>query len=121
MINIFDASIFMPRYMCINKDINLALIYAIPNLGIWLVYMFGFSYIWNLLRHKAAILKLNFLPTLLILMAVFFFFCGGTHFNDAIALIWPGYWFFAIWEWIQFAVAFYAFIFAVQIIKKYVP
>ena len=121
MLNIFDASNFMPRYMCINRDSLLAFLYVLPNLGIFLTYSIGFAYIWNVLRHKASFRKITFLPTLLGLMVVFFVFCGGTHFNDAIAMVWPAYWFFAIWEWIQFVVAFYAFIYAINIIKKFVP
>ena len=120
MINIFDSSLFMPRFMCINKDSNLAVLYSLPNIGTWLVYSFGFTYVWFLLNTKVAFKKVNFLPTLLTLMAIFFFFCGGTHLNDVLAMTWPAYWFFTIWEWIQFGVALYTLIYIVQIIKKYV-
>lgn len=118
--NIFDASSFMPRFMCIHRDWNLAILYAIPNIGIWLGYSIGFTYVWILLSKKTAYKNLNFLPTLFLLMAGFFFFCGGTHFNDVIAMIWPAYWFFVIWEWIQFIIVLFTLTYIIQIIKKYV-
>ena len=118
--NIFDASHFMPRFMCINKDTSLMLLYVLPNIGIWLVYSFGFAWLWMTLMKKSVWAKLPFLPLLLTLMAMFFFFCGGTHFNDAIAMVWPAYWFFMIWEWIQFFIALVALVYAVNLIKKYV-
>ena len=119
--NIFDASPFMPRFMCVHRDLWLAWLYVLPNIGIWLTYSFGFVTIYRHLSKKVSKARVPFLSTILSLYAVFFFFCGGTHFNDAIAMVWPAYWFFTIWEWIQFVVALFAFIYAIQIMKRYVP
>ena len=117
--NIFDVSIFMPRFMCINHDKVLAWLYVVPNLHTFLTYSFGFTLIYQLLKRKAEIAKLPFFPTLMWLYTIFFFFCGGTHFFDAIALWWPAYRFFILWEWLQSISAFFAFIYTIQLIKTY--
>ena len=105
--------------MCIDKDTSLALLYSLPNIGTWLVYSFGFATVWMILRKKAIYNKVSFLPFLLTLLAIFFFFCSGTHFNDVIAMWWPAYWFFTCWEWIQFVVALYALVYIIQLIRQY--
>ena len=121
MINIFDSSEFMPRFLCLRQNFDLSLLYSIPNIGTWIIYSFGFSIIWYIMRKKSAYNKLNYLPTLFLLMSIFFFFCGGSHLWNAVAFIWPGYYFFAVWEWCQFFVALFAFVYITMIIKKYVP
>ena len=120
MLNLFESQCFMQRIHCVGNDWTLATLYMIPNIGTFLVYSIGFSTLWSILRKKAAYAKLAFLPFMLTLMSVFFFFCGGTHLLDALAMWWPAYRFFALWEWIQFAVALMAFIYAAKIIRLYV-
>ena len=117
--NIFDSSGYMPRFSCIHGDKVLAWLYAVPNIYTFLTYSIGFVLIYQMLRRKAEIARLPFFSTLMWLYSGFFFFCGGTHFWDAVALWYPAYKLFVVWEWIQSIIAFFAFVYAVQVIKKY--
>ena len=117
--NIFDSASYMPRFHCINRNVGLAWLYAVPNFHTAITYSIGFVIIYQLLRRAAVIANLPFFPTLMWLYSGFFFFCGGTHFWDAVALWYPAYKLFIVWEWIQSILAFFAFFYAVLLIKRY--
>lgn len=107
----------MPRFGCIYENTSLAWWYAIPNIGTWLCYSVGFCYLYYRLRDRLK--HIQSFKFLMLVYSIFFFFCGGTHFWNAVSLTWAPYRFFAVWESFQFLSAFFAFFYANQMVNRY--
>ena len=118
MIELFNYQQYMPRFHCINQDITLAWLYALPNIGTFITYSLCFTRLYYLLSKKAVRAGVNSFNYLMLLYGLFFFFCGGTHLMDALALVWPAYNFFVVWEWIQFMIGLVAFSVALSIVQR---
>lgn len=85
--NLFSSGGFMPRWICGQWSETLGWLYIISNIAIGLAYLSIPIFLYKFVKKK----KERIFKKVFICFMLFIFFCGTTHFVDAIIFWFPFY------------------------------